>query len=52
MLDNDLDVGIGADLRYYAHAMNAQTGDDPARLVGGAIDVHFGAHMMLTYRLR
>jgi hypothetical protein len=51
MLDDELDVGLGADLRYYAHAMNAQVGDNPQRLVGGALDVHFGAHMMLTYRL-
>ena len=51
-LDNELDVTAGVDMRYYAHTMNAQPGDPANRLVGGAIDAHFGASMMLTYRLR
>ncbi len=51
-LDTDLDVTAGVDMRYYAHSMNAQANDPPDRLVGGAIDAHFGASMMLTYRLR
>jgi hypothetical protein len=52
MLDNELDLTAGVDMRYYAHTMNAQPGDPPNRLVGGAIDAHLGASVMLTYRLR
>jgi hypothetical protein len=51
-LDNELELGVGADLRHYAHAMNVQAGDRQDRLVGGALDEHFGATMLLTYRLR
>jgi len=51
-LDNDLELGVGADLRHYAHAMNVQQGEPMNRLVGGALDEHFGATMLLTYRLR
>jgi hypothetical protein len=52
MLDNELDLTAGVDMRYYAHTMNAQPGDPANRLVGGAIDAHLGASVMLTYRLR
>jgi hypothetical protein len=51
-IDRDLDLTAGADMRYYAHSMNAAAGDRIDRLVGGAIDVHFGGSVMLTYRLR
>jgi hypothetical protein len=51
-LDNELDLTAGVDMRYYAHTMNAQQGDPSDRLVGGAIDAHLGASVMLTYRLR
>ena len=51
-LDNELELGVGADLRHYAHAMNVQQGERQERLVGGALDEHFGATMLLTYRLR
>jgi hypothetical protein len=51
-LDNELDVTAGVDMRYYAHSMNADQAAPANRLVGGAIDVHFGATMMLTYRIR
>jgi hypothetical protein len=51
-LDTELDLTAGADMRYYAHSMNTQPGAAANRIVGGAIDAHFGASVMLTYRLR
>jgi hypothetical protein len=49
-LDRDFELRLGADLRHYAHSMNVKQGD--ALIVGGAVDEHFGASLLINYRLR
>jgi hypothetical protein len=49
-LDSDFEVRLTADLRHYAHNMHARPGD--AYVVGGAVDEHFGASLLLNYRIR
>jgi hypothetical protein len=49
-LTPDFELRLAADLRHYAHNMKVQAGDP--LLVGGAVDEHFGASLLVTYRLR
>jgi hypothetical protein len=49
-LDDSFELSLVGDLRRYVHSMNTQTGD--RYLVGGAVDEHFGASMLITYRGR
>jgi hypothetical protein len=49
-LDRDFELRLTADLRHYAHSMNVKQGD--ALIVGGAVDEHFGASLLINYRLR
>jgi hypothetical protein len=49
-IDDSFELRLAGDLRRYAHAMNTQTGD--RYLVGGAVDEHFGASVLITYRGR
>jgi hypothetical protein len=44
----EFDVRLIADLRHYAHAMHVRAGDP--LIVGGAVDDHFGAALVLAYR--
>jgi hypothetical protein len=46
--DADWEVRLQADLRHYAHAMHVRSGDP--LIVGGALDEHFGAALLLSYR--
>jgi hypothetical protein len=47
-LDDSFELRLVGDLRRYVHAMNSQAGD--RYLVGGAVDEHFGASVLITYR--
>jgi hypothetical protein len=49
-LNDDFELRLAADLRHYAHNMHARPGDP--FVVGGAVDEHFGASVLVTYRLR
>jgi hypothetical protein len=49
-LDRDFELRLVADLRHYAHSMNVKQGDP--LIVGGAVDEHFGASLLINYRLR
>jgi hypothetical protein len=49
-LDRDFELRLLADLRHYAHDMHVKPGDP--FIVGGAVDEHFGATMVINYRLR
>jgi len=49
-IDGSLDVRLAADLRHYAHRMNVQQGDP--LIVGGALDEHFGASLLVSYHSR
>ena len=49
-LDKDFEVRLVADLRHYAHHMHAKAGDP--LVVGGAVDEHFGAALLISYRMR
>ena len=49
-LTPDFEMRLAADLRHYAHSMNVKAGDP--FMVGGAVDEHFGAALLVTYRLR
>jgi hypothetical protein len=49
-IDRDFEVRLVADLRHYAHSMHVQVGDP--LIVGGALDEHFGAALLISYRLR
>jgi len=49
-IDPEFSLELVADLRHYAHKMNVQPGD--ALVVGGAVDEHFGAALLATYRVR
>lgn len=46
----DFELRLAADLRHYAHDMHARPGDP--LVVGGAVDEHFGASALITYRMR
>jgi hypothetical protein len=49
-LDRDFELRLVADLRHYAHHMHVKPGDP--LIVGGAVDEHFGAALLINYRLR
>jgi TolB-like protein len=49
-VDNDFELRLTADLRHYAHTMHVRPGDP--MIAGGALDEHFGAALLLTYRHR
>jgi hypothetical protein len=49
-LDRDFEVRLQADLRHYAHHMNVRPGDPLP--VGGAVDEHFGASLLIRYLMR
>jgi hypothetical protein len=49
-LDRDFELRLLADLRHYAHHMHVKPGDP--LIVGGAVDEHFGASLLISYRLR
>ena len=46
----DFELRLQADLRHYAHNFHVKPGDP--FVVGGAVDEHFGAALLLTYRMR
>jgi hypothetical protein len=46
-IDENFEVKFVADLRHYAHTMHAKMGDTYA--VGGALDEHFGATLLVAY---
>jgi hypothetical protein len=49
-MDNDFEIRLLADLRHYAHSMHVRAGDP--LIVGGALDEHFGASLVISYRSR
>jgi hypothetical protein len=49
-VDKDFELRLTADLRHYAHTMHVRPGDP--MIAGGALDEHFGAALLLTYRHR
>jgi hypothetical protein len=49
-LNSDFELRLAGDLRHYAHNMHARPGDP--LVVGGALDEHFGANVLVTYRLK
>jgi TolB-like protein len=49
-VDDNFDVRLAADLRHYAHSMHVQQGDP--LIVGGALDEHFGATLLIGYHSR
>jgi hypothetical protein len=46
----DFELRLQADLRHYTHNYHVKPGDP--FVVGGAVDEHFGAALLLTYRMR
>jgi hypothetical protein len=50
-LDRQFELQLVGDLRHYAHNMHVRPGDTTP-IVGGALDEHFGAALLLSYRLR
>jgi hypothetical protein len=49
-VDKEFELRLLADLRHYAHTMHVRPGDP--MIAGGALDEHFGAALLLTYRHR
>jgi hypothetical protein len=49
-VDENFEVKFVADLRHYAHSMHVQAGDP--LIVGGALDEHFGAALLVAYHQR
>src|SRR5205814_152157 len=49
-VDESFELRLVADLRHYAHSMHVKAGDPFP--VGGALDEHFGAALMINYHAK
>jgi hypothetical protein len=49
-VDQNFEIKLVADLRHYAHSMHVKQGDP--FIVGGALDEHFGAALLISYHAR